>query len=44
MPVVRVFEAGAWTVAQCSWDGAEYILAGKAPESFVVAALQSALR
>lgn len=44
MPVVRVFETGTWTIAQCSIDGAEYIVAGKASEGFLVAALQSALR
>lgn len=44
MPVVRVFTAGTWTVAQCSIEGAEYVVAGKASEAFLVSALQSALR
>lgn len=43
VPVVRVFRAGAWTLAQCKHAGSEYVVAGKLDESRLLETLRSAM-
>lgn len=43
LSVVRIYKAGAWTVAECSRAGSKFIVAGKLDESRLVETLQSAV-
>ncbi|MBK7878843.1 MAG: hypothetical protein IPJ77_24555 [Planctomycetes bacterium] len=42
-PVIRVYTAGAWTIAECSKNGSRFIVAGKLDEARLVETLQSAV-
>lgn len=43
-PLVRVFTAGEWTIAQCKYVGSEFIIAGKLDEPRLLETLRSALQ
>lgn len=41
--IIRVFQAGPWTVAQCNRQGAVYVVVGRLDEARIVQMLQSAV-
>ncbi|MBI5363551.1 MAG: hypothetical protein HZA53_10265 [Planctomycetes bacterium] len=43
-PLVRVFAAGEWTIAQCKHAGSEFIVAGKLDEPRLLETLRSAMQ